>query len=37
MTPKPQGTVYQLRCVGETYRCSDLARDQVELFKKAPK
>ncbi len=34
---KPTGSVYQLRCVGQTYTCPALANDYLTLFKDAPK
>ena len=37
ITPKPEGTVYQLRCVGSTYTCDALSKDQAVLFRDAPR
>jgi hypothetical protein len=37
ITPKAEGALYQLRCVGSTYTCPSLAQDYVELFKDAPR
>jgi hypothetical protein len=36
ITSKTDGSVYQMRCVGETYDCAKLAVDHPALFKKAP-
>ena len=36
ITPKPSGSVYQLRCVGQTYTCAALSNDYVTLFGDAP-
>ncbi|MEW5740723.1 MAG: hypothetical protein AB1938_17480 [Myxococcota bacterium] len=42
LTPAPitvnaAGTVYQFRCVGQTYTCAALERDHQAVFKDAPK
>jgi hypothetical protein len=37
ITPKAEGSVYQLRCVGSTYSCGALAVDHPQLFKDAPR
>ncbi len=37
ITGKAEGTVYQLRCVGETYSCASLSKDATDLFKDAPR
>lgn len=37
ITPKTEGTVYQLRCVGSTYTCAALSVDHPQLFKDAPR
>ena len=37
LTPKPEGTVYQLRCVGQTVTCASLAAEHGPLFKDAPR
>lgn len=42
LTPAPitvnaAGTLYQFRCVGQTYTCEALARDHQAVFKDAPK
>ena len=37
ITAKPEGTRYELRCVGETYSCASLSKDAVQLFKDAPR
>ncbi len=36
ITPVAAGTVYQMRCVGETYTCAALRNDQTQLFSEAP-
>lgn len=42
LTPAPitvnaDGTVYQFRCVGQTYTCASLEKDHAAVFKDAPK
>lgn len=42
LTPAPitvnaAGTVYQFRCVGQTYTCASLEKDHAAVFKDAPK
>lgn len=37
ITPRTDGSAYQLRCVGTTYTCAALSRDRVRLFRDAPK
>jgi hypothetical protein len=36
ITPKAEGTRYEIRCVGETYTCASLSKDSVQLFRDAP-
>lgn len=37
ITPKADGTVYQLRCVGPSYSCASLSAEHGQVFKNAPK
>ncbi len=37
ITPRAEGTMYQLRCVGSTYTCASLEKDHAALFKDAPR
>ena len=37
ISPKTEGTVYQLRCVGSTYTCASLSAEHPQVFKDAPK
>lgn len=37
ITVKTEGTLYQFRCVGQTYECASLTRDHAAVFRDAPK